>query len=330
MKLDKKDNQILYELDRNARQPLTWIAKKVRLKRESVLYRLKRYLKEGLIRNYLTVVDMTKLGFVHYKIYVKLHNITEKQEKEIIKDLCKNPFVSWVASCDGAYSLIFAIKARTMVEVRDVLKKISNRYWKFFKEQQISTIVSANHFYRDYLIDKKATTERKIEWGGESEKIKLDKVNIEILDSLCESSRISAVGISSKLNISVDAVIQRIKKLEKAHLIEHYMLWLDVGKLKGIFYKVLVKLHNLNNEKEKKLYSFCLENPSIVYIVNCLGDWQFEMDIELENVQEFRKLMRNFLNKFSEVVSDYSALNIYNEYKYRFFEKGIFKNNEVL
>ena len=77
MVLDKKDKRILYELDKNARQPLSEIAKKVQLKRESILYRLKKYLQEGLIRDYLTVIDMSKLGFTHYKIYLRLHNINE-------------------------------------------------------------------------------------------------------------------------------------------------------------------------------------------------------------------------------------------------------------
>lgn len=323
LKLDKKDRRILYELDKNARQPLSKIAKKVALKRESVLYRIKKYLKEGLIRNYLTVVDMSKLGFVNYKIYIKLHNINEDKEKKIIQELCKNSSISWVASCDGSYSLIFGIKARTMIELNSILKKINNKYWQFFKEQNITTIINAHHFYRDYLISDKGTTERKIEWGGKLSEIDMDNKNIEILHFLCENSRISSVEIASKLNISPDAVIQRIKKLELSNVITHYMIWPNVNKLKGIYYKVLIKLHNLNDETEKLLYSYCMENPNIVYTLNCIGDWQFEMDVEVENIEQFRSLIRDFINTFPNIVSDYTALNIYEEYKFRFFEKEI-------
>ncbi len=107
LKLDKKDKLILYELDRNSRQPLTNIAKKVMLSRESILYRLKKYLKQGIIQNYLTVINMAKLGFTHHKIFAKLHNITEKQEKEFINYLKRNPFVTWVGSCDGKRRIIW-------------------------------------------------------------------------------------------------------------------------------------------------------------------------------------------------------------------------------
>ena len=84
VQLDVKDRKILYELDKDARQPLSKIAKKIGLSRESILYRLKKFFKQGIIRNYLSVINMAKLGFTHHKIYVKLHNITEIQEKQMI------------------------------------------------------------------------------------------------------------------------------------------------------------------------------------------------------------------------------------------------------
>jgi len=325
MKLDKKDKKILYGLDRNARQPLTKIAKKVQLSRESILYRLRKYHKQSIIRDCLTVIDMAKLGFTHHKVYLKLHNITEEQEKELVQDLINNPFISWVSSCDGKYSLVFAVKATSLVELNKIMKKINNEYWRFIMEQDTATIIQGTHFYRDYLIGKKGTTERTIVWGGEPEKTELDKTNTAILDALAADSRINAVEIANKLKISSDAVIQRIRKLEKAGIIQHYMIWPDVNKLQGLFYKVLVTLHNIDEEKEKKLRSYCLQNPNIVYIVNALGPWQFEMDIEVKDIQEFRNLIRDFLNNFPDIVSDYTALNIYEEYKFRFFERECLK-----
>jgi Lrp/AsnC family transcriptional regulator, regulator for asnA, asnC and gidA len=327
VQLDKKDKQILYELDRNARQPLSKIAKRVQLKRESVLYRLRKYLKEGVIRDYLTVVDLSKLGFTHYKIYLRLHNVSANEEKELIKTLCNNPFVSWVSSCDGSYSLIFGVKARSMQELDMILNKINSKFWKMIKERQITTIIKAHHYYRDYLIGSRGTTERKIEWGGVGQNIEIDEKDIEILDSLCENSRINAVEISNMLHISSDSVIQRIRKLQESNVLTHYMIWPNVNKLKGIYYKVLVRLHNLNEANEKKLYQYCLNNPNIVYLVHCLGDWQLEIDLEAENTEEFRSLMKDFLNNFSEIISDYTALNIYEEYKFRFFEKEILKDS---
>lgn len=328
LKLDKKDKIIIYELDRNARQPLSRIAKKVNLTREAVLYRLNSLKNSGIIRKFLTVIDMAKLGYTHHKVYVKLHNITETQEKELINYLVNSPFISWVSNCDGKYSLIFAPKARSMVELNKIMKEINNKYWQFFMEQDVATIITAYHFYRDYLIGKQGAAERKIVWGGPAEETKLDSINIGILNELAEDSRVSAVAIANKLRISSDAVINRIKNLEKSGIIEHYMIWPDNLKMNQQYFKVLVTLHNTTEEKEKMIVSYCQQNPNIVYIVNSLGPWQLELDIEVKDIAEFRKLIREFLNKFSDIVSDYSALNVYEEYKFRFFDRKIFNYDE--
>src|SRR3989344_3909122 len=215
LKLDKRDKIILYELDKNARQPLTKICKKAGLSRESVLYRIKKYFEKGLIRNYLSVIDMSKLGYTHYKVYLKLHNITEAHEKILVRELCKNHYISCVASCDGEFSLIYGIKAKSVVELNHLMKEINSKIWKYVMKQEISTIVDAHHFYRDYLIGKKGTTERKIIWGGEIEEIKLDNINITILDEIAKNSRVNSVEIAEKISISPDTVINRIKRLEK-------------------------------------------------------------------------------------------------------------------
>ncbi len=323
-KLDKKDKAILYELDKNARQPLTKIARKIKLSRESILYRIKKYFEEGIVRGYLSVIDMAKLGFTHYKIYIKLHNTTELKEKKFVENLCKNPFVSWVANCDGAYSLIVGIKAKSTLELNKLLKEIITTNQKIIMSYDITTIVNARHFYRDYLINKNSQTERKIFWGEEISVPKLDNTNIIILDEISKNSRINSVEIADKLKISADAIIQRIKKLEEEKIIENYLLWPNVNKLIGIFHKVLITLKNLDEEKEKELVSYCLNNSNIVYIVNTIGSWQFEVDVEAKDITEFRNLMRDLLNKFSDIISNYQVLNIYEEHKFRFFEKEIF------
>jgi len=324
IEFDKKDKRIYYELDKNARQPLSAIAKKVNLSRESVLYRLNKYHKEGVIRDYLTVINMSKLGFDVYKMYVKLHNITEDQEKELIDYVCSNPRSAWCGSCDGKYSHIFAISARNLVELNKTIRDINNKFWKYFLDVTIIPIVYARYYYRDYLIGDSGTTEREILWGGDETAVDLDDVDIEILDKLSVNSRVSAVEIAGQLNVSSDSVLKRIKNLQDKGVIEHYMLWSNVNLLKGVYYKVLVSLNNLNDETERKIDAYCLQNPNIVFEIKVLGAWQLEMDIEVENIKELRVIVRDFINMFPDNVSDYSVLNIYEEHKYRFFSKELF------
>jgi len=320
--LDRKDRIILYELDKNARQPLSAIAKKAGMSREAVLYRVRGYQKDGIIRSYLAVIDMAKLGFVHHKVFVRLHNITKKQEEDMISDLCRSHYMTWVASCDGKYSLAFGVKARSFQKLSAILREINRRYWKYFMSQDVASIVEARHFHRDYLIGKSGTTKRKIGWSSQDVQEKIDARDVEILEMLSQNPRASSVEIASAAGISPDTVLKRISALERAGIISNYTIWPNVNKLKGLYYKVLISLHNLDEKNEKLLHAYCLEHPNIVYIVSTIGAWQFEMDVEVENENEFRELMRSFLERFPGMVSDYSPLNVYQEHKFRFFEKA--------
>ncbi len=323
-KLDSKDCKILYELDVDARQPLSRIAKKVMLSREGILYRVRKLKESGVIRKYLTIINMSKLGFTHHKIFVKLHNITKSEESDLINDLVSNPFVSWVASCDGKYSLIFGVKSRNMVEFSNIMNDIENKYWRYFMNKDISTIVESRHFYRNYLVEDRKIIRKALKWGGVPEKNELGEIDECILDELAIDSRVSSVDISGKLKISADSVIRRIKKMEKSGIIEHYMIFLNNAVMGQQYFKILISLHSMNRGKRQEMISYCHSNPNIIYIVESVGPWQMEMDVEVKNMADFRKMINDFSNKFTEVINDYSVLNVYDEYKFRLFDKKIF------
>ena len=68
IKLDLKDKKILTFLDQNSRYSNSQLAKKVKLSKPAVEYRLKRFEKNKVIFAYYTVIDFTKLGYSQYKI----------------------------------------------------------------------------------------------------------------------------------------------------------------------------------------------------------------------------------------------------------------------
>ncbi len=84
-KLDKKDRDILYQLDLNSRQSFNQVAKKVRLSREVVQYRVRQLEKKGVIRGYFTLIDTSKLGYINFRLFIKFQHDTPNEEKQIIR-----------------------------------------------------------------------------------------------------------------------------------------------------------------------------------------------------------------------------------------------------
>jgi len=59
----------------------------------------------------------------------------------------------------------------------------------------------------------------------------MDQIDMKILRSLKENARLTASAISEEINLSVSAVIERIKKLESNGIIKGYTIDIDQTKL---------------------------------------------------------------------------------------------------
>ena len=318
-KLDVKDRKILYELDVSSRQTNSEIAKKVGLSKQVVGFRIKRLIEEKIISFFYSVIDISKLGFTVHKNFLRLQNLDREKEKELIDFLVNHPNIVWVASCDGRFDLAFGTWAKDMAFLDKTITELNKKFGKYIAERQIATIIRGDYFIRDYLIKReKPSPYRESFFGAVPAPVKMDRNDWEILVLLSKNSRITAVDISKKVKLSVDAIAKRIKKLEKSGVIKHYNIVPNEAKFPYLHYKVLIGFRNISEDRERSIREYCRNNPNIVYIVKSLGQWEFEVDLEVESTEQFREIMMDIKTKFNDILKDYSALHIYQAHKYNF------------
>ena len=319
MKLDRKDFKLLYELDKNSRLSYSQLSKKVGLSQESIRYRINKLVKGGVINKFFTVIDISKLGFTFYKILLKLHNVNEEKIKRIIDFLCKEGNVVWLTSLEGSYDIGLVVKAENILELNTFLEKLDSRYNKNINKRIFSVNVYGDYLNRDYLINNKRTSEPKLSYTIESKKEKIDKKDLDIIKELTDDARISAVEIGEKLNISPDNVLQRKKKLENKNIITKYNIVLNHNKLNQVHYKVLIYLNDFSPKRVSEFTDFCKSVNKVVYIIKTLGEWNYELDIEVESIDQYRDIMMQITNEFSDIIKDYNFLIVRRIYKYNLF-----------
>ena len=71
--LDLLDRRILFELDCNSRRSLSEIARKVRLGRDLVSYRIERMKDLGVLKRCAAMVNPYKMGLTAYKDFTRRH-----------------------------------------------------------------------------------------------------------------------------------------------------------------------------------------------------------------------------------------------------------------
>lgn len=317
--LKKIDYKILYELDLNSRQSYNDIAKKINTSKQVVGYHLNELTKEKYIKKFLTIFDLSKLGFILYKVYVRLFNISEEEENEIIEFLKNHESVAWLVRTEGIYDLAFALHTETINDIDQMLLALEDKYGNKISEKVVNRVITGEFFHRDYLLERKENNMRKgfvFQTLGKKEKI--DDIDWKIMASLAKDSRVSVIEIAKKVPISADAVGKRVKTLERLGIIRNYVLVLDDTKLNQIHYKVLLKVHHFNDKVNKKFLQFCREHPNITFYNKNIGTWEIEIDLEVKKSEEFRGIMRLIKKEFANSVKEYFSLIVYEVNKFDF------------
>ena len=70
MKLDLYDKKILFEREKDSSKSVSDIARKIKRSKEFVNFRIHRLEKEEIILGYSAIVDMSKLGYFTFRIYL--------------------------------------------------------------------------------------------------------------------------------------------------------------------------------------------------------------------------------------------------------------------
>ncbi len=322
-KLDEKDKKILYQLDVNSRQPVSVIARKTKLTKDVVNYRIKRLVEEGVIIKFLAVFDTSKLGYTLYKIFLRLQSANKQKEEEMINYLKNHQNVQWVVSTDGMFDVLFNIFAKDTIELNNMLSDFQTLYGSFIAERQMLVMLKTNIFYRDYLIGRSSEIRKPIHFGVHSEKVKIDDVDRKLLHLLGDDGRMSLVDIANILKISADSARIRIKKLENSGVIQNYVLVLDNSKIGQSDYKILLKTQNMTEERKRDFFNYCKSQPNIWFFDVALGIFDLEINAEVEDITKFRGIMSEIKENFSDMIKEYNILNMWKVYKFNFYPMSI-------
>jgi len=317
--LNLKDNKIIYELDVDGFLPNSVIAKKVKLSKQVVGYRINELIKKQIIKKVYPILDLEKLGYSGQKVYFQMKNLNKNKEKEIINYFENHPNIIWFGLYEGKYDFVASIFSKTLQEFDQILSDIFKEFEDNISDFDLSEYIATLALKKDYLINK-TRTENKFSYFSKQEKIlKIDKLDKKILSLLTSDARASSVFISSKINLSADAISKRINKLKKQGIIQGSRLMLNKRKLDIYEFKILLKLKNFDQNIFDKLVSFSKNNKYIVACIKTKGPWNLELDIEIPELNNFHELLLNLKSDFADIIQRIELLLLYDEFKYNFY-----------
>lgn len=122
MELDKTDVEIIRVLEKNSRLSLRKIAKKVGVSVATVMHRINRLEKDGIVKRYTTLVDYDKLGYELQAIISV--DVSKGKLFEVERKIASDPNVHGVYDITGHFDVIVIARFKTRKALDNFIKKI--------------------------------------------------------------------------------------------------------------------------------------------------------------------------------------------------------------
>jgi len=141
--------------------------------------------------------------------------------------------------------------------------------------------------------------------------MRLDAIDKKLINLLQDDSKQTTKQLSLQLNLSVTAVYERIKKLEKEKIIKKYVALINKNKIEKSFL-VFCHLKLLQHSREF-ISTFEKEITQLHEVSECFhvsGDYDYILKIYVKDVQEYREFIITKLTAIKHIGSTHSIFTI--------------------
>lgn len=139
----------------------------------------------------------------------------------------------------------------------------------------------------------------------------LDATDKKLLQFLQADSKQTTKELSLKLNLSVTAVYERIKKLEREEIISKHVVLLNRNKIqKGFVVFCHLKLMQHTREFISQFEKEVVQLNEVLECFHVSGDYDYILKICVENMEEYREFMVTKLTTLQHIGSTHSTFMI--------------------
>ena len=315
-KVDLRDKKILWHLSEDSRISFTKLAQKAHLSRDAVRYRIMQLEKKKIIAGFTVELDEHLFNINHYYVLMRTIDVPEEREQAFFTYIRQNPHIISVIGFSDEWDLLLEIVAHTVEEFDSIITQLSSTFPEMIELIDVFervTIYAHTPIPQD-VIDLNNTGRflKKLPTPD----IKLDATDRQILSLLSQDSRQSFHLLASKVSLSADAVIYRVKKLVSTGVIRRFTTECNLSYLGYSSYIFLMHFKSFSHDIEEKFRQIALTHPNIVSAVKTIGNYNVMVTIVSRDSDGFHKTVRRLRREFVASIGGYDTLLAREEYKH--------------
>ena len=299
--MDEKNNLILFELLQDCRQPISKIAKAVKLPQQTVSYRIKKLEDSKAIKKYTINVNYPKLGYSRHSLYLDVKGVSVEQINKYLKEITHLKDVSccYVLHEVSQWKLYVSVWTKTIERYDEIQTKIISEFKDKIKNYfSFQSVKSFTYFARRLNPKKKSLVDIK----GNPENVQISDSDWKLIELLKKNSKTSTMELAKKLKSSASSISRKINSLKKREIIERCYPILDMKKIGYTEYTFISRIDPSFQKKLDEFMEFTKNDPKFVIVIKAVGYVNLYYAFLVKNGDELKDMTQKIHSILGEAV----------------------------
>lgn len=277
------------------------IATALDLQEHKVRYIREKLLREGIIKPSF-LFDPARIGLTAFGIYFSRGGVSTSNRLTFENAVRESPSVFWFSEMSGAYQYGATYLVDKPYELERFFEHIRSGGAGIRVEKRIAIRTSWTRFSRNYLFP--AVSKRFSDtMVADVTPHELEPIDRKILARLSASPESSLSQTARALSIQPSTLSYRIEQLRKRAILLPSTYSLHRSAVGIVVYRALIVECGFSPAMKQRFLTLCARDPHVVSLIQCTGDWDYELRIEAENPEDVHIFIQTILDTFGPSIA---------------------------
>lgn len=317
MRLSDKEAKVLACMHTNADKPVSQVAKETGLQVYTVRYIMRNLAEKGIARR-IPYINIMTAGYYFLGIYFSVLPEGAKDAPKLLSSLAQLPEVVWIAELGGDFQYAFSLCVQNMYSIEEYISDLTTRFPAVFGKRALSFQFSVTRFSRGYIhqLAGKKFDCAPLSMTHEGGAVSLDDTDKKVLGALTRYNDESMRSMAQKCGMPLSTFELRVRKLSEKQVILGQIYELNPAELGRQIHKIMISAKSWRKDFHTELVKYAAALPSSVALYRGLGEWDFELNVEVENGSEGSTVTSGLLQRFGNNIASLSVMPKYRDIKH--------------
>lgn len=312
-RLSTREQEILAVTYFAADLPVSEVAQIVGCREHTVRHSLQQLHSDGLIK-LRPYCNPYALGYKEYVAWLTLSSADRSQRRTLRAVLCESSRTTYVTDVEGQYQIFVMFLAKDIDEIESFFDSVSASASGVSFTKTIGQ-VSQLMLFTPKRFMRKGLDIGTLSYSPVKESHVLDDLDRKLLVAFASAASASSAELARSVGLPVSTVSYRIKSLMAKGVI------LAVGYSSVRFddgivpFGLLINITASSAQMRGKLRQFCKAHPRTSALLDVVGPWEHQVEVELHDVREITEIVQEFYDSFPSYIKNIQTIPIGSTHK---------------